>query len=81
MYINSRSISLLNLEDIMVIFYSTHCPKCTILEKKLKDNGIEYTEINDPKIMLDKGFLQVPMLEVDGQIFDFNGAIRWIATK
>lgn len=65
----------------MVIFYSTHCPKCTILEKKLKDKGIEYEEINDKQIMIDKGFMQVPMLEVDGQIFDFNGAIRWIATK
>lgn len=65
----------------MVIFYSTHCPKCTILENKLKDKGVEYTEVNDPKIMIDKGFTQVPMLEVDGQILDFNGAIRWIKTK
>ena len=30
----------------MVVFYSTHCPKCNILEKKLKQANIEYTENN-----------------------------------
>lgn len=68
------------LEDIMVIFYSTHCPKCTILEKKLKDKDIEYTEVNDPRIMIDKGFTQVPMLEVDGTTMNYIEAVKWINT-
>ena len=69
------------LEDFMVILYSTHCPKCTILEKKLEEKSVKYVEINDSQLMIEKGFTQVPMLEVDGQIFDFNGAIKWITTK
>ncbi len=58
--------------------YTTHCPKCKILEKKLKDKNINYEEINDTEIMLNKGFMTVPMLEVDGIIMDFTRANKWI---
>ena len=64
----------------MVIFYSTHCPKCTILEKKLQDKGIVYKEINDKQTMIDKGFMQVPMLEVDGVTMNYIEAVKWINT-
>lgn len=61
-----------------VILYSTHCPKCNVLEKKLKASGIEYEEINDVNIMLEKGLKSAPNLEVDGQIMDFTQAANWI---
>lgn len=64
----------------MITFYSTHCPKCTILEKKLKEKNIQYVENNDAQTMLSLGFTQVPILDVDGVIYDFNGAIKWIQT-
>lgn len=62
----------------MIIFYSNHCPKCNILEKKLKSSGIEYTEINDIKFMLDKGIASVPMFEINGEMFTFPEAIEWL---
>lgn len=62
----------------MPTLYSTHCPKCQILEKKLSQKGIEYTEINDMQSMLDMGLQSVPWLEVDGQMLDFNQANKWI---
>ena len=61
-----------------VILYTTHCPKCRILETKLKQKEIEYDEITDPNIMIDKGFMQSPMLEVDGTVMDFSQANTWI---
>lgn len=61
-----------------VIFYSTHCPKCKILEKKLADKNISYQEINDVDIMIEKGYMQVPMLEVDGKSMNFIEANKWI---
>ena len=61
-----------------VILYSTHCPKCNVLEKKLKATGIEYEEVNDVNIMLEKGLQSAPNLEVDGQIMDFTQATNWI---
>lgn len=61
-----------------VIFYSTHCPKCMILEKKLKQKNISYEEINDVEIMKEKGYLTVPVLEVDNEAMDFSTANNWI---
>ena len=61
-----------------IVLYSTHCPRCVVLEKKLKQKGIDYNEVNDVSIMEGKGFLSVPILEVDGKIMDFKEANDWI---
>ncbi len=61
-----------------VIFYSTHCPKCIILEKKLKQKNVEYREVNDVDVMQEKGFLQMPMLEVNGVLMDFVETNKWL---
>ena len=61
-----------------VIFYSTHCPKCDVLEAKLKQKNIDYKEINDISIMKEKGFEFAPVLEVDGTVYNFKEAVDWI---
>jgi glutaredoxin-related protein len=61
-----------------VILYSTHCPKCDVLADKLKQKNIQYTEVNDIKIMSEKGFEFMPMLEVDGTVYDFKNAVNWV---
>ena len=61
-----------------VILYSTHCPMCRVLEAKLKKANIKYEEVNDIEIMTAKGFDTVPVLEVDGNIYTFKEAIKWI---
>lgn len=62
----------------MPTLFSTGCPKCQILEKKLAQKGIEYVEVNDTQQMLDMGLKSVPWLEVNGQMMDFNQANKWI---
>lgn len=61
-----------------VILYSTGCPKCVILEKKLEQKGIEYTVNNDIDLMTQKGFMSLPMLDVDGKELEFGEAVRWL---
>lgn len=61
-----------------VKLYSTHCPKCIILEKKLNQKNISFEEINDIDVMTAKGFMQAPILEVDGEVMDFKQANDWI---
>ena len=65
----------------MIVFYSTHCPKCSVLEKKLKQANIEYTEINDVRTMLAKGMTSAPNLEVDGKLMGFTEAVEWINSQ
>ena len=64
----------------MVVLYTTNCPRCIVLEKKLKQKGIEFeaTTDFDVKEMIKKGFASAPLLEVDGEIMAFNEANQWI---
>lgn len=63
-----------------VTFFSTHCPKCLVLEKKLQQKNITYDEVNDVDVMTAKGYMTVPMLEVDGVSLDFKKAVDWLNT-
>lgn len=60
-----------------VIFYSTKCPKCMVLEAKLKQKGVEYIENNDIEKMLNLGIKSAPVLCVDGVMLDFADAVAW----
>lgn len=62
----------------MVTLYSTKCSKCNIVEKKLKEKNIEYFENNNVNQMLEMGLSTVPWLEVNGEMMDFNQAVKWI---
>ena len=62
----------------MVILYSTNCPRCRIIEKKLQDKGIEFELFKDVDAMIAKGFKEAPKLEVDGVVMDFKEANEWI---
>ena len=62
-----------------VTFYSTHCPKCRVVEKKLKSLNIEYTEVDDMQVMSSKGLKAAPALQIDDEaIMDFAAAIKWL---
>ncbi len=63
---------------MQITLYSNHCPKCNVLEKKLKQKNISYEEVNDIEIMKEKGYLTVPVLEVDSTSMDFRTANEWI---
>lgn len=61
-----------------VILYSTHCPRCLVLEEKLEDADVEFSIVEDENAIKDKGFLSAPVLEVDGECMDFSKAVKWV---
>lgn len=61
-----------------VILYSTGCPSCNVLKKKLTAKGIEFEENNDQELMQSMNFVRVPVLDVDGNQMDFAAANKWI---
>lgn len=66
----------------MVTLYTTHCPKCIILEKKLQDKNIEYQVCDDVDLMLSKGMQEAPYLEVEEkEMMNFSKAIKWVNEK
>lgn len=66
------------MENEKIILYSTHCPKCKILEKKLSSKNIAYEEIDDVDKMLSMGIKEAPVLDIGDNRLTFNEAIRWV---
>ena len=63
---------------IDVVLYTTHCPKCMVLEQKLKAKGIIYSTVSDVNEMTYLGFKQAPMLKVDNSFLPFAAAVKWV---
>ncbi len=61
-----------------IILYSTHCPKCSVIEKKLNLKNIQYQICDDVNIMKEKGFLSAPILQIDGTAYKFKEIIDWL---
>jgi glutaredoxin len=61
-----------------IVLHSTHCPKCKVLETKLKQKNIDFEENNNVELMVQKGFTTAPVLEVDGIVYGFKEAVEWI---
>ena len=60
----------------MIIFYSTGCPRCNVLEAKLLQKHLDYIRCEDVEEMERKGITSVPCLEIEGLIYKFGDAVR-----
>ena len=62
----------------MIKFYTTHCPKCLILKKKMDMKNISYEEITDVEYMKTLDIMTVPCLQVGEEIMTFENAIKYV---
>ena len=71
----------------MVKFLTTHCPRCSVLKKKLDAAAIEYEEITDIEVIKSYGVDSVPVLVItdltvaDSEataILEFSAAVQWV---
>lgn len=58
-----------------IILYSTGCPRCNVLKKKLSEKNIAYTENTSTEEMLALGITEVPVLSLDGVLLNFREAV------
>ena len=68
----------------MIILNTTNCPRCHILESKLKEKKITYSVIEGEEAIgyiQQRGFMTAPLLVVDQEAMDFNSAMKWISNK
>lgn len=61
-----------------IVLYTTGCPKCKVLEKKLGLKNIQYSIVTDEEEIRSMGFLSLPMLSVDDKVMPFAEAVGWI---
>lgn len=64
-----------------LILYSTGCPKCKILEKKLNEIKVLFTTNNNVDEMLSLGLSSAPALSVDGKLMNFTEAMKWLRER
>ena len=64
-----------------IVLYTIDCPKCKILERKLKEADIEYEVVKDVDTMMSLGISSAPALKVDENIMVFNDAVKWIMSR
>lgn len=64
-----------------VILYSTGCLCCDVLKSKLTDKAIPFTENNSVDEMTALGITQVPVLSVNGNLYEFKEAVEWVNNK
>lgn len=64
-----------------VILYSTGCPQCKVLEKKLQDSGLQFEISDDVDSMINKGFTSAPVLGVNNQYMTFKEALDWLRNR
>ena len=64
-----------------IVLYSTGCPKCEVLKKKLAEKGIQYKVNESVEEMLSLGIEQVPVLKINEKLLSFSAAVKWINDK
>lgn len=69
----------------MIKLYTTGCPRCKVLKKKLDENNLNYETITDEAMIIaackENATDTVPLLEVDGKFYDFSAAIKWVGEQ
>ena len=65
----------------MIVLYTTHCPKCKVLESKLDKKNIEYNICEEINIIQNIGITTLPTLEINNKMFSFKDAVNWVNTQ
>ena len=60
-----------------ITLYSTGCPRCIVLERKLAEKNIPYRKVEDVDEMLALGIMEVPVLRVGDESLRFAEAVQW----
>lgn len=61
-----------------IVLYTTGCPRCEVLKKKLNSKGIQYEENSSVEEMKELGITNVPVLKCEGWLMDFKSAVEWV---
>jgi hypothetical protein len=61
-----------------IVLYTTDCPKCRILERKMKDKGLTFKFEHNMNPIVERGFIFAPVLQVGDKFMEFGEAVKWV---
>jgi hypothetical protein len=69
----------------MIKFYSSHCPKCIVLENQMKNKKIDFELVEDENVYMpiaqENNIMSMPFAEIDGQIYNTIQLQKYIMEK
>ena len=65
----------------MVELYSTGCPKCNVLKKKLANIAYNLNTTFNVGELIAQGYDEVPLLKIDDKILRFSEAVDWVNSQ
>lgn len=60
------------------IYTKNDCPKCKILKAIANRRNFDFEEETNLQPVIDQGYTSVPVMELDGNYYDFNRAFLLI---
>lgn len=68
------------VENMNIVLYTIDCPKCLVLEKKLKEKNIKFLKVSDKETIKAKNYSDwsFPVLEVGGTPMGYKTAVQWV---
>ena len=60
------------------VLYTTHCPRCEVLYKKLIDTGISFDVCEDVDCLIEMGYMTAPIWYDGEKYYTFEEALEWI---
>lgn len=63
---------------MITVYSKPGCPKCRVLKLKLDKKNLAYEECQDVEKMTAMGLKSLPVMDVDGERFTFENAVKYI---
>lgn len=60
----------------MITLYSTGCPKCEVLKKRLTNDGIKFHISDNVDKLVEMGFMNAPILQIGDNYYEFPDAMK-----
>lgn len=64
--------------ETVILYSSQECIRCRLVKQMLDTHNVQYTEVNDKRIMIDKGIEQLPALEINEKIMEYAEILTWL---
>lgn len=61
-----------------IVLYTTHCPKCRVLEAELLRGGFDFSVCEDEDKMRTLGIDHLPVLAVNDELLNFPDALKYV---
>lgn len=69
------------MED-KIVLYTVNCPKCKVLELKLRQKNVDFETVDDADEVVEvgrrQGITSAPILQIDSDYLDFSQAIKYV---